>query len=518
MRSPVQSIEKLQQGTSRSFSVPAPVHGWNTRDPLSAMDPLCAANLINFFPRAGELIIRGGAATWASGFATAVKTIFGYQTGLTQKLFGACASGIFDVTAGGAIGATVAALTDGYGKAISFSNSAGTDYLIFMNGVDSPWAYDGVTWAHPTVTGVTAANLRNPWTAKRRVWACEKYTPNAWYLPIDSFQGAAHKLPLGAVFKLGGNLVAGASWTLDAGDGPDDFTVFVSSEGEVAIYRGVDPDSATSWSLVGVYFLGRPIGQRCLFQMGGDLGLITEVGVFPLSKGLLSATINYKDTLTDSILPSMLDAAGQFKVNVGWEACLHLAQNALLVNIPQATALSQQMVMNTLTGAWTSFSNWNCWTMFSWQGLLYLGMNDGTVAKAWDGAILTDWGADVTATCQQAYSYMGTRGRHKKVVGCRPLMASEGPFELRLGLDSDFSSTIKTTTTIPRSTQTTNSTWNVSAWDVSSWSITVTRQKNWRAPSEKVGLAHSLILVVKTSDATVYWSGTDYLLADGGLM
>jgi hypothetical protein len=40
-----------------------------------------------------------------------------------------------------------------------------------------------------------------------------------WYLPIDSIAGAAHKFPVGALFKKGGHLVAIGAWTLDSGNG-----------------------------------------------------------------------------------------------------------------------------------------------------------------------------------------------------------------------------------------------------------------------------------------------------------
>jgi hypothetical protein len=43
----------------------------------------------------------------------------------------------------------------------------------------------------------------------------------------------------------------------------DDYAAFITSEGQVAVYSGADPASSTTWSLVGVFDIGAPIGRRC---------------------------------------------------------------------------------------------------------------------------------------------------------------------------------------------------------------------------------------------------------------
>ena len=50
--------------------------------------------------------------------------------------------------------------------------------------------------------------------------------------------GAASMFDLGQIFTEGGYLMAMATWTVDAGYGVDDLAVFITSEGEVAVYRG----------------------------------------------------------------------------------------------------------------------------------------------------------------------------------------------------------------------------------------------------------------------------------------
>jgi hypothetical protein len=79
---------------------------------------------------------------------------------------------------------------------------------------------------------------------------------------VESVGGAATEINLGSVFRLGGCIMACYTWTIDAGNGADDHFVILSSNGEVAVYRGTDPSDATAWSIVGVFVLGRPIGRR----------------------------------------------------------------------------------------------------------------------------------------------------------------------------------------------------------------------------------------------------------------
>src|SRR3546814_7978346 len=55
--------------------------------------------------------------------------------------------------------------------------------------------------------------------------------------------------------------------------------IFVSTEGEVAVYQGSDPGEAATWSKVGVYRIGKPLGARAHFRGGGDIAIATsEIG------------------------------------------------------------------------------------------------------------------------------------------------------------------------------------------------------------------------------------------------
>jgi hypothetical protein len=84
----------------------------------------------------------------------------------------------------------------------------------------------------------------------------------------------------------GGFLMAMATWTVDGGQGPDDLAAFITSKGQVILYKGTDPTNANAWAMVGVFDLPPPIGRRCFMRFGADVILITSQGALPLSQAL----------------------------------------------------------------------------------------------------------------------------------------------------------------------------------------------------------------------------------------
>jgi hypothetical protein len=243
-----------------------------------------AVALENWFPFTTSVNLRNGYTQWATGFPSAVQTVMGYQGGTTSKLFGIAGTSIYDATAGGAIGAAaVTGLTNAKWQYVNIATPGG-NYLWLCNGADAPYTFDGTTWANPAIAGLTSTQIINVNIHKNRLWAVESGTLKAWYLPVQSIAGTFQALDLSSFCNRGGYLMAMATWTIDAGYGVDDLAVFITSEGEVLVYRGTDPSSATTWALVGVWWLGSPIGRRCYVKFAGDLLLICEDGLLPLSE------------------------------------------------------------------------------------------------------------------------------------------------------------------------------------------------------------------------------------------
>ncbi|MBV5268006.1 MAG: hypothetical protein JZU67_05800, partial [Burkholderiaceae bacterium] len=131
---------------SQSVSVAAPIGGWNARDSLGAMDPLDAVTLTNFWPGTNSVILRNGYTKYATGITGVVQSLFAYSSGTSNKLFAVAVDSIYDVTAGGAVGAaSVTGLSNAKFQYINITTTGGS-YLMCVNGADKLRTFDGTSW------------------------------------------------------------------------------------------------------------------------------------------------------------------------------------------------------------------------------------------------------------------------------------------------------------------------------------------------------------------------------------
>lgn len=499
-------------------SVPAPVGGWNVRDSLAAMPAKDAVWLENWFPSTSEVGMRKGVEYHVTGIPANVQTLMGYNSPTTRKLFAATPTDIFEVSSSGVVGASVKTITNGYFRYSIMTTVAGS-FLVAVNGVDELQLYDGTNWlsingvSTPAITGVPTTDLTHVTVFKRRLWFVEGDSMNLWYLPVDLVGGAASKFPVGELFKHGGSVMAIASWTLDAGDGADDYLVIISTEGEVAVYKGTDPTSATDFNLVGVYFVGEPVGRKCFVKYGGDLLIITQMGLFPLSKALLTATIERSSAISSKIELIFSMSAAAYGRNRGWEGEVFPRENALVVNVPTSEGFSSnQLVMNTITRAWCLFTGWQafCWEV--WGEEMYFG-GAGFVAKAFTG--YSDFGNNIVAYTKPAFNYFGTPlQKHFKLV--RPLISTSGRVSVGLGLDVDFSDVDRLGSIDILNPLESN--WNLDNWDEAVWGPEYAIQNEWYSIDAYTGSCAALRLRIAAKDVRVGWTSTDFAFLKGGVL
>lgn len=522
MRTPARSKGPRQQ-VSRTFSLPAPVGGLNARDSLAAMDPKDAPIMDNWFPQPSEVEIRNGSASWVTGFSGPVETLMPYQSGTASKLFAAVNVGataeIVDVTASDTDGtppaASVSALTNARFQHINMATSGGA-FLLAVNGADKMRIYTGSAWTSDgggtyTVTGLDTATAIGINLHMRRVWFLVNSSLVAYYLPVDSIAGAASAFDLRPIFKQGGYLMAMGTWTLDAGAGMDDHAVFVTSEGEIAVYKGTDPSSVSTWALVGVWSIGRPIGRRCLTKFGGDLLLICQDGLLPFSKALMSSRVNTKSALTDKIQSAISEATSLYSGNYGWQVQVYPQANALLLNIPTSSTVSHQYVMNAITGAWCRFTGWNalCWAEFN--NNIYYG--DATsVIKAWTGT--NDRGANIETEILQAFNKFGS-GNQKQWRMARPILRADVTPGVVLGINTEYSTDKPTGN--PSFTPTVRALWDVAKWDVAKWGGGLNIVKDWQTVNG-LGYVGALHILTASNSSNCAWSSTDFMLEDGAVL
>lgn len=525
LRQPVKSKRLGKQEIASSKTLVAPVKGWNTRDPEAAMAPGYAIYMDNWWPATGQVQIRQGAIDHATGLDGAVGGLFawnGRSGPVRHKLFASTPAGIYDVTAAGPVGAAVAARTDGRCIAVNFGTT-GQSYLFVVNGQDEMLRYDGSTWTSvatlPIAGGGTLDTtlIANIAIFKRRLFFIMKDSLEFYYLPIDSagISDDVEPFPLGAVFSKGGYLMTMATWSVDGGQGVDDFAIFATSEGQVAIYAGTDPSDANVWGLQGVYDLSTPLGRKCFLKFGGDLLYISSQGVYPLTKALQSVTVTNTTAVTDVVSPTFTAYAQLYRENWGWQGAVSFVDSLMLFNVPTGEfQTSIQFAMNTKTGAWCRFVGWNAFAFETMENQLYMGMN-GKVAKAWYG--LNDFGGPINCYVKSAYDYLGARAREKQVRMLRPFLKFSSALNLAVavGLDVDYQDNGEYGGNVVNPLN--GALWDQALWDQAVWSDSYATVLQWVTVAAPAGYCAAIRLRVNAKDATVSWPVTDLVYEVGGI-
>jgi len=363
------------------------------------------------------------------------------------------------------------------------------------------------------ITGVDPTLFINCNIFKSRLWFVEKNSLRVWYMPTLSIGGAASSLDFSSYFSRGGYLMAMGTWSLDAGYGMDDYAVFITSEGQVAVYKGTDPASSTTWSLVGIYEIGSPIGRRCFVKYAGDLLVICQDGLAPLSKALMSSRINTQEMLTDKIQHVISDYVSQYYSNFGWQTILFPMENMLILNVPASSTVSYQLVMNTISGAWSRFLGWNAACFVMHGDSIYFGASGG-VFKAWSGQ--DDAGTNINFEAQQSFNYFGREDQLKMVKMLRPIISTNGSPSILLGVNTDFDTTAPTG--VPTFTPLSYAIWDSSTWDgPDMWGGDLQIKRDWQS-GYGLGYCISAHMVGVCKGIKVRWSSTDYLVQPGGVI
>ena len=494
--------------TPEPISVPAPIKGWNTRDPFEAMDPQDAITLDNFFPDYGGVLARGGSVSFATGMgAAAVETLATYQSAATVKLLAACDGSVFDISAGGAVGAALGTgFTGNRWQSVNFNGK-----LLLVNGVDTPQTFDGSALGDTgwSGTGLTPSDLSGIGVFNNRIYAWTGADANFWYGDVDAVTGTLVKFPLDTVSYNGGNLIAVSVLSYDGGTGINDYTAFFLDSGETLFYLGTDPTNPDNWSLTGRYQIPPPIAARAILRYGGDIYVSTQTDHLRFSELLIALKLG--QTPPRSKISGAQTEAWMSGSNLpGWQAIYYPSAHQLIFNIPQPTGTFAQHVYNTATQAWCRFLGWNANCFGLYLDNLYFGGAGGVVYQA--NINNTDSGAMIPLLGVQAWQDLGTKSR-KRIPSIRPLIQVIGRGTYSMGLSYDY---------VPRSgdvnidvigSPAVSSPWNESPWNTSPWSSETTVNQAWLVANGS-GSAVSITLSALVREP-VTWVRTD-LLAEPG--
>lgn len=532
MRTPAQPKPRPQ----RLQTFAAPVGGWiknqNLATPGARRPDGSAVNgawvLENWFPIATGIRMRGGSSVFnqlGDGTQT-IRSLFTYVNGNNESLFAAVDDAIYDVThqvgsfylrdnighrlvddqgnrlitfPTAPLTPVFDGLTGGLWSVIQFATPGGV-FLRAVNGQDTPLVYDGAAWStDPAITAVDPTTLSNVFVYKRRLFFIQKDSLNAWYLAADSIGGAAVQLPLGGVFPRGGSLLFGASWSLDGGGGLTAQCIFVTTEGEVAVYQGDDPSVADSWSLVGVYRIGKPLGPKAWIHAGGDLVIATDVGFVPLSQAVQRDYAALSPSAISYPIETAWNEAVAARSSAYWSCEVWPSKQMVLVVLPTVSGTTPQMfVANTRTGAWALFTGWDGTCVQAFGDKLFFGSTKARIVETESGG--ADQESVYTATCVPLFDPLKTPASLKTGMLARATLLSPYAVEATVSFQHDFMVNLPSPPddiVVPS-----GSLWGVGVWGVSQWGAAAVKQtfQDWRSVG---GSGYSIAPAVQISSGSI---------------
>ena len=517
-------LRQVNRGVrSRDFILPAPIGGLNKRDALGAMAPNFAIEMDNYIPMDNKIALRSGYSLHykLGEERTGVQTLASYSKPLNNRLIAVYGGKAYNVSSSANVYPYEVAFAESRCQTVEYKNR-----LFFMNGIDTPKVFyvDDEGKEHFEDWGFTSENIQPARiiagaVSHEYLWFVEKNTLKAWHTKeAGTIAGEVASFDLAQVAKKGGQLIAIANWTVDGGQGLDDYTVFITSEGEILVYSGYNPNDANNWSLKGSYQMSKPIGYQCTMHYQGDIVIISEDGYIPMSKALSAANSGQSAiAFSDNIRGLVLDRTANNKDKEGWQGIIYNKKGYAIFNVPVSQQFEQH-VINVNTGAWCRFTNIRslCWCMF--QDRLYFGSDDSVYL--FDNAY-SDNGVQIEGKVEQAYTNLGT-DQLKKVQLLNPRTRASTQFSLVIYTNVDFDDrNVNYYSNIGTIGQTK---WNSAKWSSSAnpigtkWSTLKTSKirSQWIA-NNATGFKISVVFKTKTKGNAIEWfdTGVRYEVGSG---
>jgi hypothetical protein len=519
------------QGTVKSVPLPAPMGSINTISSGAAMPPEDCIYRRNLIPADYGLRVRLGSREWCTGLDGAARTMLGFTASVasSNKVFATTQTGIWDVTASSATPTQLVTFgtqdaTSGHGVSCVMVTAAG-HFLLYCDEANGAYIYpEGGPWTAASITGVDPADLVfvMPW--KNRLWFVERDTGKGWYLATNAISGAATSFNFGARFQAGGDLRGLWSWTGDGGAGIDDHLVGVSGGGDVVVYVGTDPSSASTFGLKGVYQAGGvPAGRRICSDFGGDLVIMSTRGLIS-ARALVDGVEDTGQYATTKIanLWNRLQIEG---ANLrGWSMAIHPLDGTLLVVAPTVSSVNRVLAMSLTTKGWSEYTWDSDASVIGPAAVLantfYYGTSDGRVLIMdgyVDGVTLADPNAysAIPFSMLTAFQKLG-HSRNKRIGHVRASFMSEGglpphAIEARYGYDLSVISSL-----LIDAAQPSTSLWDSAIWDSSTWAPEYSASQDVRGTT---GMGREVALAIKgTAAARTILVGFDVDYTEGGLL
>lgn len=508
---------------SRDFILPAPIKGLNKRDSLSAMDSLYAITMDNYIPLDNKIELRSGYESYVK-IGHPIHTLVSYTKPLANQFIALANNKAYNITSKANVRVYNATFSNTYCQTVQYK-----DRLFFLNGEETPKVFyvDDDSVEHLENWGFTSDNpnfnagkIINGAVSHEFLWFVEKNSLKAWYsAEAGNIAGKLYQFDLAQISKWGGELIAVANWSVDGGAGMDDLTVFLTSKGECLVYKGINPNSANNWEIVGSYKLSEPIGYNCIMQYQGDLVIISQDGYIPLSKALSLQNANSSSVaFSDAIRGLVLDRTSANKDRKGWQGIIYSKRGYAIFNVPVNNQFEQH-VINLTSGAWCRFTGIRSYQWCLFDNNMYFASDD--YVYQYDTNTYSDNGVQIEGKIEQAYSNLGTDSL-KTIPLLNPRTRSSTSFALTIYTNMDFEDQ-------NRNYYTNIQTIDGTKWDVSKWShptnltdtkwstLSTSRIQNQWIANNSTGFKASVVFKTKTKGNIIEWydTGIRYEIGNG---
>ena len=513
--SPVRALNKGRPA-ARVAHISAPLKGLSRLAELSDGDPMQASILTNWIVLDDRISIRPGYIKLGQIAGNLpISTLIPYY-GTPQKLVAAAGGHMWDLSGArytdmGPAGSDDWAWT-------SFSNLSSVDFTVMCNGVDGVHSWDGTTFVHETITvpagetWILPAKFDKVLSHMNRLWFADSDNLAIYYLPVQQKTGAVELFPLDVLFKRGGHIEALATWSIDGGVGLDDALAIFSSNGEVAIYSGVDPES--DFKLVGIFRFDSPMSKNSIINFGGDLYVLTGSGFIPMTTLIRAET----ETLGKSdmnVIEEFQEISKSHRDDFGWSVTLNSHTGHAICNMPTGQGKYQQMVRKMPGQVWAKWTDIpaRCWGWL--DNHAYFGSDTGGIYLG-GTEYLNDNGAAISADVRFAWSSFKSVAK-KNFKMMRLYTLTDGLPRPFMDLEVDYDNTPPTNQPEITTGPSGGADWNTATWDVDFWAQSVIPRQNWQGITG-LGRIGAPRIRVSISGAAFSITGVDVIYELGGLM
>lgn len=536
-----------QKGTAQALHTEPPFGGINASVPMSQMPPSDCVFAFNLFPARYGMRARPGYMKWCPPIplGDGIKTIIPCNASLrgnTQdRLFAATSDGIYEITVFQAAPVkrqdfTIKTTDAGWCSWHNFTNTAGAQYILICDLVNGYYIYDVTanTFTQPVqgtapgeIEGANPADFAHVAIWKNRIWFSLRNSTRAFYLnTVGTITGKTTAFDFGSKFKYGGFLKGIWNWTSDGGAGIDDHLVAISSMGDVCVYTGWDPTTASgegAFQMRGVWYLGNtPRGRRFVLEEGGDLLIYTAEGLLSLSQLTSGLAVEEERVFyMTAKINSLLRFSFREKENLfGYELNSLPRYSAVILATPKVEGQRDlQWLYSYETKGWFLMRGLPINTVENWGTRVFFGDTDNTI---WELAGVADRveydvensGTPVEFSMLTSYQGYGNPANLKRVHLLRPYWV--GGSIPQYGVEARFDFVIDEQGTVPPFFPQIGAFWDLSSWDDSVWGGGYQTQQ---LPYGGVGMGRYVAIALRgNSYGTAAYMGCDIVLDQGGFL